>query len=469
MKRFGGWGSIYTVHTAEPCLGGKTPKRARSIHDRNPPRQRKRDMTYRILLVLLAVLKRRTGRAGRVAPLGLWLLVLVVACEPDARSGPQVPAQTVWTSEAEFKIGAAHGGPAAFSWVHSVRAYGGRVLVLEPNESRVTIWTPEGSLLLDRERRGAGPGEFIRPYRIHLGASSFRVRDQQRFTELSSDGEVLSTATNPPTSVSFRGFRIQAEAHLSDGSYMGVAQLPARVQVGSEGDDPVDRIPVFHIRETDQGWTLDEIYRLDQANSIFRVEYREGAVMWSAQLLSDQDLHEVDLGTGTLVVVRRKGGAGLVEVLEVATSGDTLWRRQYTVAPIPITSEVLERYADLHTEMVESFVARMQGGLSGAGDLRKKAVEAMYVPESGYLPPVRRLVLSSSGHVWLRIRTQPEADTLREWYSFPRGGDVESPARKVLLPSGFRIMDATDTHVWGTWRDSLDIPYVVGRRLVRQK
>ena len=36
--------------------------------------------------------QRRTGRAGRVAPLGLWLLALVVACRPDARSGPQVPA-----------------------------------------------------------------------------------------------------------------------------------------------------------------------------------------------------------------------------------------------------------------------------------------------------------------------------------------------------------------------------------------
>lgn len=48
-----------------------------------------------------------------VSPFGLWLLVLVVACGLDARSGPQVPAQTVWTSEAEFKIGPAYEGPAA--------------------------------------------------------------------------------------------------------------------------------------------------------------------------------------------------------------------------------------------------------------------------------------------------------------------------------------------------------------------
>ena len=399
--------------------------------------------------------------------MGLWLLVLVVACGPDARSGPQATTQTVWTSEAEFKIGPAYEGPAAFSWVHLVRADEGRVLVLEPNESRVTIWTPEGSLLFDRERRGAGPGEFIGPYRVHLGASSFRVRDTQRFTELSYDGEVLSTAPNPPTSVSFRGFRIKAEAHLSDGSYMGVAELPTRVELGLDGDDPVDQIPVYHIRETDQGWTLDEIYRLDQANATFHMKPREGdrSPLVTAQPLSDQDLHEVDLGTGTLVVVRRKGGPGLIEILEIAAGGDTLWRRQDTVAPIPITPEQVAWYADQRTEMVERFVSRMPGGLSGTGDLRKKVVEAMYVPESGYFPPVSSLMLSSSGHIWLSIRG---ADTLPAWYSFPRG-DVESPARKVLLPRGFRLMDATETHVWGTRRDSLDIPYVVGRRLVRQK
>ena len=37
----------------------------------------------------------------------------------------------------------------------------------------------------------------------------------------------------------------------------------------------------------------------------------------------------------------------------------------------------------------------------------------------------------------------------------------------VLLPVGFRAMDATDTHVWGVWEDELDINYVVGRRLMR--
>ena len=68
----------------------------------------------------------------------------------------------------------------------------------------------------------------------------------------------------------------------------------------------------------------------------------------------------------------------------------------------------------------------------------------------------------SSGQVWLE--THESMDTLRVWYSIDRG-DTESLPRRVLLPDWFRVMDATDTHVWGVWKDELDINYIVGRRL----
>ena len=44
---------------------------------------------------------------------------------------------------------------------------------------------------------------------------------------------------------------------------------------------------------------------------------------------------------------------------------------------------------------------------------------------------------------------------------------MTSAPRKVLVPEWFQVMDATENHVWGVWTDSFDIPYVVGRRLVR--
>ena len=86
---------------------------------------------------------------------------------------------------------------------------------------------------------------------------------------------------------------------------------------------------------------------------------------------------------------------------------------------------------------------------------------ALHVPE--YLPAVKIFHLTSSRDVW--IQSHEQQDTLSVWYSLERG-DTESPPRRVLLPEGFQLLDATETHVWGVWQDELDISYVVGRRLV---
>ena len=87
--------------------------------------------------------------------------------------------------------------------------------------------------------------------------------------------------------------------------------------------------------------------------------------------------------------------------------------------------------------------------------------DALGTPE--YLPAVSDLVLTSSGAIWLG--THERSDTLTVWYVMERGQRA-SPPRRVLLPGWFRVMDATETHVWGVWRGGPDINYVVGRRLV---
>ena len=66
----------------------------------------------------------------------------------------------------------------------------------------MSVWTPDGRRLFDVGGAGEGPGDFMMPYRIHLGDSWFYVRDAVRFTYFSDDGRVLRTVPNPPTSVS---------------------------------------------------------------------------------------------------------------------------------------------------------------------------------------------------------------------------------------------------------------------------
>lgn len=86
--------------------------------------------------------------------------------------------------------------------------------------------------------------------------------------------------------------------------------------------------------------------------------------------------------------------------------------------------------------------------------------EALYKPE--YLPAADRIFLSAADEIWLR--TFERVDTLRVYYTIPRG-DTSGEPRRVLLPEGLQAEDATATHVWGTRDDPLGVPYVVGRRL----
>lgn len=95
-------------------------------------------------------------------------------------------------------------------------------------------------------------------------------------------------------------------------------------------------------------------------------------------------------------------------------------------------------------------------------EVRDVFTEKLYVPE--YLPTTEGPpVLTASGEVWLR--TFEVSDTLRTHYVVRRG-EVDGAPRRVLLPEWLRVADATVTHVWGVWRDAMDRPHVVGRKLI---
>ena len=132
------------------------------------------------------------------------------------------------TTEADIRIGEVHAGDAVFGTVTQVRSTsdGMRVFVLEPYISRLSVWTPDGSLLMEVGGRGEGPGEFTVPYRVHIDSGGFYVRDQRRFTRFAADGGLLATIPDPPSTLSFRGFRLRPESLLADGSILAVPVIP---------------------------------------------------------------------------------------------------------------------------------------------------------------------------------------------------------------------------------------------------
>ena len=378
----------------------------------------------------------------------------LVACDGAGRTTDGFGVGGHWITEAEYQIG----NDTLFSWVPYLRvtADGHRVFVVEPNTGSVTVWTPEDSLIFAVGRRGEGPGEFIMPYRLHIhDDGSFYVRDFRRFTYFSATGELVRTVAGPPALVSYQGFRVQADALLQDGSYLGRPEIGAAVREGWQGAPPLVQEPLLRTRESEGEWLHPETIFLEHTQDLLAFEL-SGANSYTAQPFSDADMR-FDPGRKAPWWWFGEPGWSLVSLNCLnCLQGDTIWQRRLDVDPVRLPAEMIAAEVRRIAEMFS------QLGVQTPYLATRRAVEeALYEPE--YVPPVRSFQLAASGDVWLG--TWETLDTLTVWYSVRRGDETNEP-RRVLLPEWFSVLDATETHVWGVRTDSLDVPYVVGRRLV---
>ncbi|MCY3676756.1 MAG: hypothetical protein F4Z31_14115 [Gemmatimonadetes bacterium] len=405
---------------------------------------------------------RYPSRIARGIAVAFW----VVSCAGDSDPTPET---ATWVTVPEFEIGDAFGGPAAFAQVSDVRVSpdGERVFVLEPYLARVSVWTPEGDILLDIEKPGEGPGEFRTPLRVEPNPDGFSVQDTRRFTFFTHDGRLLRTVPNPPPAISFRGFRLQPRLLTESDGYVAVPAIPGTVAAGWTGDDPLDELPLLHVRAEDDRWTMDTIAVLDVRNRslAIRPAGSEWEFTWelhTGQPLADDDLTYFDPETGNVVIAHRNFGDGSIQLLEITPPGDTIWHRRFAVQPVSLRPELLEGAIDVFTGQLVN-QSTMAGQPVSRGEGRALVEAALYAPDP--LPSVRYVRGMSTGDLWMQ--TFEEVDSLVVWYTIGRG-DTESALQRVLLPTGFRARDATPTHVWGVRRDSLGVAYVTGRKLVRR-
>ena len=394
------------------------------------------------------------------------------ACGGDSQSGPGVADSPddfggPWLTEPEFEIGEGIGGneEASFSLISSVRILEGgeRVLVAEAASLRVTIWTPEGSLAREVGGPGEGPGEFSGTLFVESHREGFRTRDAQRYSSFSNNGTLIETVPYPPRALSFRGFPLWPEALLHDGSFLATPRVPPAVLVGFGGDEPIDFLPVYHVSAEGDDWTLETLAMLDTRNRHMFIRPQGTRFAERGfrvpQYYGDFDLTWFDPDAGSVVVLRRNRGGGTVELMEIEVAGDTLWRRRVSPSPVTLDPGTLATFVDR--------VARQYAEQLGGGEERPAATEAIraaieeaiHVPDP--LPGATSLFGSNSHEIW--FEGYQRRDTLSLWHAIRRDG---AGGRRVLLPSGFRAMDATDSHVWGVRRDELGVEYVVGRRLV---
>ncbi len=388
-------------------------------------------------------------------------LLVVAAC--SAGDTPE-PSFATWVTEPEYQFG---GAPEADVFLQRpvIRADPprDRLIVLDPPSSQVSVWTPQGSLVLVVGRKGEGPGDFASPQSLFVeGDGSFSVLEANgsRVTYFTVEGELEGSVGAPGTSIGYQGFGVRL-SWPRNGVHLGVPRLLLDYEMGLMGDDPVYSQPLLRVRALGDGqWGEPEpLLWLDVGDRVLVLEGGNGHRSFTMQPFGDAD--QVRFEPGTAVVMRTKGTPGVVELIEVDSDGDTAWHRRLQFEPHRLTAQMV---AETLNEFVEAAADYYVTAASvSRRQLRDMYSEALYSPE--YLPAADRLppVLAASGEVW--IRTHEVVDTLRTYYVVRRG-DMNQEPRRVLLPHWLRVSDATDTHVWGTWRDSMDVPHVVGRRLV---
>ena len=192
--------------------------------------------------------------------------VVVLGCGGCGRPPVADEAET-WVTEPEFRIGDALEGDALFSWIPYLRATeDGRIFVLEPYISAVSVWDRDGEPVLSIGRPGQGPGDFVLPHRVHVGPDGFFVHEDSRFTFYADDGTLLRTAPGIPTSASFQGWPIRTLGRMEDGSWLGFPSVRAAARLGWLGGEPIGELPLLNVANVDGRWAMDTVYVVDRRN-----------------------------------------------------------------------------------------------------------------------------------------------------------------------------------------------------------
>ncbi len=383
-------------------------------------------------------------------------VVLCAACDTDGDIGGNA-AQSTWTTQEHVKFGDFPVLEIVFSRpVVRADPARNRVLVMDPGNSHVSAWNLRGELLFVVGREGEGPGEFTFPQSLLVEEDGFAVVSGfgSRFTYFDADGQLVKSELGPGTQLGYQGHRVEL-GWPRNGVYVGLPAIPSSLVTGKEGARPFDRYPLLGIRRSDAGGWLDPepLLMLDQRNRSTAVASR-GGWAYSGQFFSDAD--QVRFLPGGALVTRQKGPPGAVELIEIDGRGDTLWHRRLQFEPRKLTRRMIDEKLDVIVSSLGPYTTDIT-----LGELRRRYDEALYKPE--YVPTAQNVFPTASGEVWLR--TREIFDTLRVHYAVRRG-DSKEPPRRVLLPEAVEFRDATATHVWGVWLDPLDVPHVVGLRLV---
>ena len=377
----------------------------------------------------------------------LAIVATLVLLSTPAPAASQELTRTADSSRValDLRLGETDDSTASFGLVIDVEVdASGRLFVLDYREQRVTVFDARGRFLRSFGRRGGGPAEFEFARQLTLMRDSLWViQAQNRVTGFSLGDRTSARTTRLPTSglgqwieaISQRGFLVATTGSAG----LGFGTRSAYLQIVEDRSPRRDTIGIVEVPQRSFRYT--------------------STVPGSKYPARSQGLQPFVLGP--LFALARNGATlftafakeGHLRLLERSVAGVTLWTRELTYAPVPVTPKDVQRYLDsISSPRTVRGVGRIVPD--------RRAIEAALVRPRDW-PPVTKLVIGVDSSIWLRVGGPNTG--MESWWFFTRTGPVE----RVQLPPGFTLLRASRSYVWGTRTNADDVPLVERYRVTR--
>ncbi len=366
-------------------------------------------------------------------------VTLCLACTGAPDESPQSEAGE-WELVEDLRLDANAEDFSVVRWVFVGPQ--GEVLVPEPQDMRLRIYDPNGTLVSMIGNRGEGPGEFQHLGYVYWTADTLGVLDGElaRTTYFLVDGTVVRTEANRFWSPNLGAgrpdstfFAFGPQAINDEGAMLGLAYLSLRessefvvLRVPRDGKPRVVATPP---QPDDERWYVTISGLTNPVPFTFR-PWPEITPDGSLFLFATADQSTLD-PTYNLTMVR--------------PTDDTVFSRSYPYPGEQIPDSAMDR--GIAGFVPESDLARRFRALA------RERAPVVYPPTA--------VTLGLDGTVWVELRRTDRGTPV---HVLSETGDQIG---SLLLPPRSRIQQASMTHVWVTEHDPLDLASVVRYRVIR--
>lgn len=388
-------------------------------------------------------------------------LAVLAACgqggsdgDPDGLAGIER-----WTTERDLRVGSVDDPDETLTYIRDLEVGpDGTIYTLHRQERLVRTFDSAGTFLGVIGGEGEGPGEFQSPLSMGWVADTLWVLDTDgyQFNQFSPEGEFLGSfrvpfevredpnAASPP----------RAYGLLSDGTVHGEPVAWSHLIATGE---ITERVPMLMTRD---GRVTDTLPAVPFGNNLWAVydpESPDRGGSYGQQPFADGPLWSFVPGERATLRVDREAPRAAEDasfrVTKLNFSGDTLFTREFSFEPEPVTQAEVDSVLDARAGPIG------ERGFLGATEAqaREWAERTLYQPPFRSL--VREMTVGRDGSIWLQRAV--EADSA-SWLVLDPSG---APRAEVMLPAGFDLLEADRDRVWGQERDELDVPYLVRFRL----